>query len=208
MKIVGLGGSLAAGKTTAVAICKNRLRLPVWEADRAAHGLMAKNGEAVAEIEAAFGHKVKSLKNQDGINRRALGQYVFADRARLKKLERILHPKISALRYRFLQKSRRLRRKVVVLDIPLLFEGGGWRSCHLTILIRCPKMLLARRLAVRGLELNVARNILAYQLSDEAKAKLADVVISSGLGRAHTLRKLKAALKPTLVSEAEATNIG
>ena len=203
MKVIGLSGSLAAGKTTAVGMLR-RLRLPVWEADKAVHELMARDGKAAAAIVGAFGSMVANLETADGINRPALRKYVFADYTRLQRLEAIIHPHVAAARRDFLRKCHRCGCKLAALDIPLLFEKGGYKRCDLAILIRAPKVLTRRRIAARGLDPATARSILARQLPDHAKAKLADVVINSGLGKLHTLRGLKRALR--LVGGADQTS--
>lgn len=198
MKVIGLSGSIAAGKSTAAKMLAKSLRLPVWQADDEVHRLMAKNGAATAAVITAFGGEVKNLAGENGINRRALGRYVFADYARLRKLERIIHPLLAVRRRLFLQRCRRSGCRAVVLDIPLLFENGGNRSCDFTILIRSPRVLFAHRIAARGLEPSLAAKILARQMPDHLKAKLADAVIKNGLGKLHTLKGLKRAVRHAL----------
>ena len=119
MIILGLTGSIGMGKSTAAREFR-RLGIPVHDAD-AVHRLLGRGGAAVAAIAAAFPGVLK-----DGaIDRAALGRLVFADPAALKRLEAILHPLVRAAERRFLARARRQRRKLVVLDIPLLFETGG-----------------------------------------------------------------------------------
>ena len=76
----------------------------------------------VAKVEAAFPGVVVS----GAVDRAALGARVFGDDAALQKLERLIHPLVHAERRRFLQQARIRRKRLVVLDIPLLFEKGGF----------------------------------------------------------------------------------
>ena len=119
MKVLGLTGSVGMGKSTAARMLR-RLGVPVHDADAAVHDLMNKRGAAVAEVEAAFPGVVR-----DGaVDRKALGGKVFNDPAALRRLEAILHPMVRAETDAWLARQQRRREPLVVLDVPLLFEGG------------------------------------------------------------------------------------
>ena len=83
---------------------------------------------------------------KDGvIDRIALGRQVFADPVALKRLEGILHPLVRAAERRFIARARRQRRKLVVLDIPLLFETGGQARCDKVLVVSAPNSLFTKR---------------------------------------------------------------
>ena len=124
MIVLGLTGSIGMGKSTAAAMLR-RLGVPVHDADRAVHRLMAKGGKAVPLVARAFPDAVTG----GVVDRAALGRIVFADRAALMTLEHILHPMVRADERRFLAAATRRGARLVVLDIPLLFETGGERRC-------------------------------------------------------------------------------
>src|SRR5690606_12060655 len=118
------------------------------------------------------------------------GKLAFADPAALRKLESIVHPLVRAATDRFLANAARARRRLVVLDIPLLFETGG-RRCDKIIVVTAPYFLPAQRV-LRRRDMTPARfaAILARQTPDRVKRKLADAVVTSGLGKGCTYRQL------------------
>src|SRR5260221_123787 len=130
MIIVGLTGSIGMGKSTAAGLLR-RLGIPVYDADRAVHRLLRRGGRAVPAVALRFPEIVR-----DGaVDRPALGRIVFADRAALAALEAIIHPLVFEAQKRFLHIHALRRTKLVVLDIPLLFEAGGYRRCAATLVV-------------------------------------------------------------------------
>jgi dephospho-CoA kinase len=186
MVILGLTGSIGMGKSTAAALLR-RQGVPVHDADAAVHQLLAKGGAAVPAIAAGFPDVVV-----DGaVDRTALGAKVFGDSTALTKLEHIIHPLVRRATTRFLKAAARQRRRMVVLDIPLLFESKSERRCDAVVVVSAPAVLQRQRVLRRpGMSAAKLDAILARQLPDCAKRRRADVVISSGLGKAVTNRQL------------------
>lgn len=191
MLVIGLTGSIGMGKSSA-AVMLRRLGVPVHDADAAVHKLMAQGGAAVAAVEAAFPGVV-----QDGqVDRGRLGGKVLGDDAALKRLEAILHPLVRAEARAFLAKQARLRRPLVVLDIPLLFETGGDALCDAVIVVSAPLFAQRARVLRRpGMTEAKMQAILARQLPDAQKRRRADFVVQTGLSKGHTLRQLDAIVR-------------
>ena len=191
MRIVGLTGSIGMGKSTAAAMLRRR-RVPVFDADAAVHSFLAPKGAAVAAVARAF----PGVTRDGGIDRKALGARVFGDKAALAQLEAILHPLVGAAEERFLARARAARRRVVVLDVPLLFETGGDRRCDLVLVVWAPPFVQRDRV-LRRPGMNPARLafLRAQQTSDREKRRRADLLVPSGLGRAVTWRRLGRALR-------------
>jgi dephospho-CoA kinase len=191
MVILGLTGSIAMGKTTA-ANAFRRLGVPVHDSDAEVHKLLGPGGAAVARIEDAFPGVVK-----DGaVDRAALGARVFGDPLALKRLESILHPLVTASRERFLRQAARRRERVVILDIPLLYEVGADTLCDAVVVVSAPKYLQRLRALRRpGMTAERLSAVLARQLPDDVKRARADFVIPTGLGRAVSLRQIRIVLK-------------
>jgi dephospho-CoA kinase len=190
--ILGLTGSIGMGKTTAASMLRG-LGVPLFDADRVVHGLLAPGGAAVWEVADAF----PGVRNEgSGIDRRLLGQRVFADIAELKRLERILHPLVRAEEKRFLGRARARRERLVVLDIPLLFETSGERRCNYVAVVSAPALVQRQRVLRRpGMtEIRLAA-ILQKQMPDRVKRRRADFVVPTGLGRNLTLRRLRAIVR-------------
>ena len=191
MVVLGLTGSVGMGKSTAARMIR-RLRVPVYDADAEVHRLLGPGGHAVAAVAQAF----PSARRGDRIDRPALGRLVFNDRPALSRLEAILHPQVRAAQARFLAACRRRRARVVVLDIPLLFETAGDGRCEGVIVVSAP-LWLQRARVLRRSGMTDARlaSILAQQMPDTEKRRRARWVVPTGLGQALTLRRLKGILR-------------
>ncbi|KZB71517.1 MULTISPECIES: dephospho-CoA kinase [Thalassospira] len=184
MKILGLTGSIGMGKSTAAAMFRT-LGVPVHDADASIHELMAPDGLGFDPIAAAFPDVITDGR----IDRQALGKIAFADPAVLKKLETILHPLVRAAENRFLAKQRRLGRKLVVLDIPLLYETSGEKRCDHVAVVTAPGFVQRQRVLSReGMTDAKFSAILSKQMPDTEKRKRADFIIPTGLGRAVTFQ--------------------
>lgn len=186
MLVLGLTGSIGMGKSTTAAMLR-RLGLAVHDADVAVHRLMVPGGAAVAPIAAAFPGVVR-----DGaVDRKALGARVFGDATALARLEAIVHPLVRRETERFLARCRRRRADLVVLDVPLLLEGGGHRRCDLVLVVTAPAAVQRQRVMARpGMTDSRLAAILAKQMPDAEKRRRADLVVPTGLGRAVTMRRL------------------
>jgi dephospho-CoA kinase len=193
VKILGLTGSVGMGKSTAAAMLR-RMAVPVYDADRAVHGFLASGGSAVAAVAAAF----PGIARDGGIDRKALGAKVFGDRAALQRLEAILHPLVGIDERRFLAQARAQCRRRVVMDVPLLFEVGGYKRCDAVIVVWAPPFLQRDRVLARpGMTAARFAFIRKQQVGDAEKRRRADFLVPSGLGRAVTWRALRRVLRAT-----------
>lgn len=187
MKILGLTGSIGMGKSTAAAMLR-RLGVPVHDADATVHRLLGRGGAAVAAVDGAFPGVVR-----DGaVDRQELGRRVFGQPAELRRLEAILHPLVRRAETEFLKRHRRRGTRLVVLDIPLLFETGGERRCDAVAVVSCPAFLQAQRVLRRpGMSAAKLAAIRAQQMPDREKRRRARFVLPSGAGKVPVLRGLK-----------------
>lgn len=189
--VIGLTGSIGMGKTTVAAMFR-ALGVPVHDSDAVVHRLLGKDGRAVAAVAREFPGAVKN----GAIDRRALGNIVFADKRALTRLESILHPMVREHQQRFLADARRRGKPLVVLDIPLLFETGGERRCDLVVVASAPPFVQSSRVLRRpGMTAEKYARILAHQVPDTRKRRLADFVVPTGLGKAASLRAVKDVVK-------------
>ena len=187
MKIIGLTGGIGMGKSTA-ATAFRRAGIPVFDADATVHRLQAGGGRAVPAIEAAF----PGTTRDGAVDRDALRQAVLGNPGALTRLEHILHPMVEAEERAFVARARRAGKPVVVLDIPLLFETKGDRRVDTVLVVSAPLAVQIHRIGLRRRmsKADIAA-IIARQMPDREKRKRADVVIRTGLSRAHTLRALR-----------------
>ncbi|TAJ23700.1 MAG: dephospho-CoA kinase, partial [Reyranella sp.] len=191
MVIVGLTGSIGMGKSTAAKMLRE-MGVPVYDADAAVHALQAPNGPALPAIEAAFPGVVKN----GVLDRQALGARVFGNKEALRRLEAIVHPMVQQRQRAFLRRAALAGEKLVVLDIPLLFEGLGERRVDATLVVSAPAFLQRRRVMARpGMTAEKLDGILRQQVADSLKRRKASIVIPTGMGLAPTRTALARAVK-------------
>ena len=187
MIVLGVTGSIAMGKST-VSSMLSHLNSPIHDADKTVHELMNANGRAYYEIAKSFPAAVQA----NGIDRTKIGQEVFGNPEKLKELEDILHPLVREARDKFIRQQNRYKSRLVILDVPLLYETGGDKDCDKVVVVSAPYFIQRQRaLARQGMTQTKFNDILKRQLPDREKRRRADVVIPTGLGKAHTYRVLK-----------------
>jgi dephospho-CoA kinase len=187
MKVIGLTGGIGMGKSTAAAVFR-REGVPVFDADAEVHRLQAPGGRALPAIAAAFPGTVRDNR----LDRAALRAAVLGKPEALKRLEGILHPMVRRAEQAFLARARRAGRRMVVLDIPLLFETGGRRHVDLTVVVSAPRPVQTHRVRLRRrMSAADVAAVIARQMPDAEKRRRADVVVRTGLSRHHAIRRLR-----------------
>jgi dephospho-CoA kinase len=192
MIVLGLTGSIGMGKSTVTAMFR-KLGVPVFDADAEVHRLQGPGGALLAAIERLH----PGTTGARGVDRMRLGQAVLGDKTALARLERLIHPAVATAQRRFLRRHR--ARPVVVLDIPLLFEKGGWRRVDMVAVVSAPAWMQRRRVIARpGMTPAKLARIRALQTPDAEKRRRADIVIGTGVPRSATngqVRRLVACLR-------------
>lgn len=175
------------GKSTAAAVLR-RAGVPLYDADAEIHRMLGRGGVAVAAVERAF-PGVRAANR--AIDRKALGQRVFGRPEELRRLERILHPRVRAVERVWIARARARREKLVVLDIPLLFETDHIDRVDGVLVVSAPLRLQRERVLRRpAMSADRFAAILNAQLADGEKRRLADFVVCTGLSRAFAARQL------------------
>ncbi len=129
--ILGLTGSIGMGKSTVAAMFE-AAGVPVFDADAVVRRLQGPGGALLPAIEAAF----PGSTGPEGVLREKLGAEVFADPKALARLEAIVHPAVAAQRHAFMIEHE--GEPLVVFDIPLLFEKGGWEQVDAVAVVSAP----------------------------------------------------------------------
>jgi dephospho-CoA kinase len=170
---LGLTGSIGMGKSTVATMFADE-GIPVFDADSAVHRLQGPEGALVAGIEAHF----PGTTGPEGVNRGALAERVLGEPEALRRLEALVHPAVALEREAFL--AAHADAPLVVLDIPLLFEAGGWSQVDRIAVVSAPEdVQRARVLARPGMSGEKFALILARQLPDSEKRARADFVIAT-----------------------------
>ncbi len=197
MIVIGLTGSIAMGKSTVGAMMQN-LGIPVHESDHAVHELLGLESPARPAFASEFPpYEFPQLydRKTKEINRKELGAIVFNDAEKRKALESILHPFVHQKQDQFIRQYISKGRKIVCLDIPLLFETGAERRVDYTFVASAPYHVQQQRALSRpNMSEEKLQAILERQMPDKEKCQRADYVIKTGLGRAHSMKELKLAL--------------
>lgn len=164
--------------------------VPVHDADATVHALY--RGAAVAAIEAAF----PGTTTPDGVDRAALSARVLGDPEALKRLEAIVHPLVQAAERDFLDRARAAGHRLVVLDIPLLFETGAEARVDAVVTVTAPpEIQRARVLARPGMTPEKLDQILARQLADADKRRRSHFLVDTSAGLEPARRRVAAILR-------------
>ncbi len=179
-------GPLACGKSTFTRMLGEEPGVETASADEMVHDLLSGDAETVRRVSERFGEVVRD--GTGGIDRKALGRAVFGESTALKDLEDILHPLVREETERRVAASEA---RLFVAEIPLLFEGdgGGWYDW--TVAVTAPQERRLAWAAERGMDERQVRAIEARQLSQEEKARRADLVVENDGG----LDRLRAGAK-------------
>ncbi len=117
---------------------------------------------------------------------------MLGDAAALAKLEAIVHPLVGAARDRFLAQARSSGAKVVVLDVPLLFETGAERGCDAVVVVSAPADVQRRRAFERpGMTEEKFAALLGKQVPDAEKRRRADFIVDSSQSFDHTRAQVR-----------------
>ena len=173
---LGLTGSIGMGKSTTADLLR-AAGVPVHDADATVHALY--RGAAVGRIEAAF----PGTTRDGAVDRAALAAAVLGDDGAVRRLEAIVHPLVRAAETDFLDAARARGARIVVLDIPLLFETGGAARVDAVATVSAPASVQrARVLARPGMTAEKFAQILARQMPDAEKRRRSHFVVDTSRG--------------------------
>ncbi len=144
--IIGLTGQTGAGKTTASTILAN-MGFKIVDADKIARQVVATGRGCLADLVLAF--SVEIINSEGGLDRKKLGQIVFGNKEKLRKLNEIIFPFILAEVKEQLTGYEGPKRPPVILDAPTLFESGADKFCDVIVSVIADKELRRSRIIAR-----------------------------------------------------------
>lgn len=191
--ILGLTGGIASGKSTVSAYLAQNGAL-IIDADLIARQVVAKKSSGLKQIVAKFGKEILTASGE--LDRKKLGKLVFSNKDLLKKLTDITGPLIRAEILREIEAAKKAQVKLVVLDIPLLFETGYQTLCDKVMVVTVPSEVQLERVMKRdNLSAAEARKRIANQLPASKRNELADVLIDNSKSVAETYQQVLKWLK-------------
>lgn len=174
MKIIGITGGVATGKSTVSRLLKEEYQFPVIDADEISHEVSARE-DVLQAIKSAFGEDVFTSGN---LNRSKLAQLVFSDENKKKTLEVIIHPAVSEEYVKQKQHYDEKGEKIVFFDCPLLVEADLIDEVDKILLVYAPKDAQIERLIARNLLSEEEADIrVASQTPIGEKVRYADYII-------------------------------
>ena len=201
MLVVGLTGNIGSGKSTVAQLLSER-GATIIDADVLARRAVEAGTPAYEKIVERWGTSIVGLDKQ--LDRGALRRTVFSDPAQLEELNEIVHPEVESLRQRLLDDARQRGDRIVVCDIPLLFEKHMAPRFDRILLVDAPRPLRLERLVRdRGLRETEAMDMIAAQMPAELKRAGADFIIENA-GTLNALEQQVADVWMHLVQEADA----
>ena len=174
----GLTGSIGSGKSTVSSMFKE-LGAAVIDADRVSHELLQEDGSCKERAAQHFGSGI--LNNDGSIDRKRLAKIVFSDANERNALNAILHPAVlEKMREESYDITASDPARIIIFDVPLLFESGFFRETDENILVICDQHSIIERVMERdGVSDEEVLSRLKAQMSQEEKQLLADHVIDN-----------------------------
>jgi dephospho-CoA kinase len=200
MLLVGLTGNIASGKSTVAQLLSER-GATIIDADVLARRAVERGTNAFDAIVRRWGTSV--LAPDGHLDRAALRRVVFGNPKELEALNDIVHPEVERLRQTRIDEARTRGDRVVVCDIPLLFEKKMVDGFERIILVDAPRPLRLERLVIdRGLRETEAMDMIAAQMPAELKRARTDFVIDNS-GTLTQLEHRVGEVWATLLQDAE-----
>lgn len=196
MFVLGLTGSIGMGKSTTAALFR-KAGVRVHDSDAAVHALYA--GAAAPLIEQAF----PGVTREGAVDRALLGARVRGDERAMARLEALIHPMVREDRAAFMRDAERAGARIVVLDVPLLFETGADKEVDATVVVTAPEAVQKARVFARaGMTPEWLAVILSKQIPDAEKRRRAQFVIDTGKSVADAERQVQDVLRAIEQGEA------
>ena len=182
---VGLTGSIGMGKSTVADMFK-KFGCPVFDADKAVHGLYEKGGAGIDIIKSFYPAAVVN----SAVDREILRSYIAENPDKIRELETFIHPLVERLRDDFLKTNQ--NKELLVFDIPLLFETGLNKNMDITVVVSAPYHVQHKRVMSReGMTEKIFSGLLAKQISNDEKKTMADIIIKTDESLNITKSKVK-----------------
>ncbi len=176
MFVLGITGPIGSGKSTVSKYFAEK-EILVLDADQISRDVTAAEGAAIDEIEAEFGPK--AILSDRSLNRAYMADVVFKDNRKLDQLSAIIHKQVFIVMDKVLEEQKKLKTKLVVLDVPIPVNKGFVDHCDQIWAVTCEDHIRLARLLDRGMSKEDALRRIAVQMTNDEYAALGDHVIDN-----------------------------
>ncbi|MGD1923147.1 MAG: dephospho-CoA kinase [Paracoccaceae bacterium] len=187
MIVLALTGSIGMGKSTTAQMFAEE-GIPVWDVDATVHRFY-EAGQPGAD---GIARLVPNAVDEDGVDRSKLRAAIMADGTLLKRIEAVIHPLVGQDRAAFLKRAETGGYDLSLVEIPLLFEGGGNAHVDQVVVVTAPADVQRDRVLARpGMTVEAFEAILAKQVPDAVKREKADYLIDTSLGMDYARQRVR-----------------
>ena len=188
MIIVGLTGGIASGKTTIINFLKKK-RYVTHDSDAVVKEIYSAPTPNLIKVLKSIG--LSDSINNKKINKNMIREEIFRNQRKKRMLEKFIHNKVRRSREQFIKKHKKKKTKILILDIPLLFEARLSHICDYVILLYVSKKTKIQRAISRGgITKQTILQILKHQLGDPYKKKKADFIINTSKPKKHSFKMI------------------
>lgn len=185
MKVIGLTGGIATGKSSAEEIFR-QLGAYVIDADKIVHELYRRD-EIKQSIRQMFGESI--FDESGSLDRKKLAGIIFSDFQKRKMLEEFIHPKVNDFINSWIKDiGNKQKDAIIIVSVPLMIETGSYKNYQKIIVVYAPKQMQIERLLKKGYSYEEALGRINAQMDIDEKLRYADYVIMNTADLEH-LRK-------------------
>jgi dephospho-CoA kinase len=182
MIIIGITGSIGMGKSTIASMLKF-FDIPIHDSDLVVKLLIETNSLVLKKIKKNWPEVIDIIDSKEVINKGKLSEIIFTDTKCKEKLEKIIHPLVNKKRIIFLKKYE-YKKKIVGMDVPLLYETGLNKTCNYIFLALTSEANQAKRVLKRkNMTMKKFISIKENQWSDKLKKEQKPYIINTSYGK-------------------------
>ena len=171
---VALTGGIGVGKSFVLNILKDKYNFPIFSSDDCVRSLYLNEPSLISFV------KSEIMNNEDKFSKSRIAEIVFNNQKKLRKLESFIHPLVKIEREKFINQERRKEAKIIIIEIPLLFEKNLTDEVDTVILVRASDELQKQRVLKRpNMNEELFDKIIKNQMDVHKKEKKSDYIIDS-----------------------------
>ena len=186
---IGLTGSIASGKSYVLNLFSNLYNIPIFSSDECVKELYKSNHQLKDFV------KKHILEKDEELNKTNISENVFNNKEKLLKLEKFIHPLVKLARDSFIEQEKKNNSKIVIVEVPLLFEKNLENDFDFIILVKTSSDLQQKRVLERpNMTAELFSKIKKKQLPNKQKEERSHFIIDN-INRNDTIKKIDTIMK-------------